>query len=85
MERNRIQEFLLELPDVDHASRFGSADAATAEPPSSFVAIPQALWAELGADQRAQYLWIYREAFMQAEAQIRRECVDRLLESLTTP
>ena len=84
MARNRIQEFLLELPDVDHATRLGIGDAEPAQPASSLAAVPQALWSELGTDERAQYLWIYREAFLQAEAQIRRECVERLLESGTS-
>jgi hypothetical protein len=81
MERNRIQEFF-ELPEQDTPSRLGADDATTARPASSFVAIPHAIWAELGGDQRLQFTSMYQQAFLRAEEQLRRECVERLLESI---
>jgi hypothetical protein len=81
MERNRIQEFLVELPDQEHGihkARFGAAAA----PPSSFVAMPETLWTELGSHGQHQLAAMYQAAFQLAEAQVRRECVERLLESI---
>jgi hypothetical protein len=81
MERNRIQEFLAGLPGQEHGihhSRLGTA----AVPPSSFVAMPEAIWVGLGSPEQHQLAAMYQAAFQLAEAQVRRECVERLLESI---
>ena len=82
MERNRIKEFLVELPELDYGGRLGNTEAATPRPAPSFVAIPQAIWAELGGSERTQFMSMYQQAFLQAEAQLRSEYVERLLESI---
>jgi hypothetical protein len=46
------------------------------------VAIPQAIRAELGGEQQFHLMSLYHQAFLRAEAELRRECVDRLLESI---
>jgi hypothetical protein len=87
MERNRIQDFLVDLAERDASSRLGFDAATPPAPPtpaSSYVAIPQAIWAELAGDQRRQLMSMYQQAFLQAEAQLRTECVERLLESIGT-
>ena len=85
MERNRIQKFLVEVPELNRDGRLVSDGSGTTEAPSSFVMIPPALWADLDGTERSQFAAMYQQAFLQADAQIRRECVERLLESITAP
>jgi hypothetical protein len=81
MQRNRIQEFLVGHPDQERASR-QSRLGTVAAPPSSFVAMPEAIWGGLGSHEQHQLAAMYQAAFQLAEAQMRRECVERLLESI---
>ena len=84
MERNRIQEFLVDLAERDASSRLGMNVAPAPAPPQTFAPIPQAIWAELAGEERRQLMSMYRQAFLQAEEQLRSECVERLLESIGT-
>ena len=81
MERNRLTQLFVERTTPDRGTRPMRRDAAM-QSPSTFVAMPPALWAELDAGERANMASIYQQAFLQAEADVRGACVERLLESI---
>lgn len=87
MERNRIRQYLVDAPESTPptppapSSRLGEPELAGLAG-SSFVELPAAIHGALGDSERQWMASIYERAFLQAEAQVRRACVDRLLESI---
>ena len=87
MERNRIRQYLVDAPEpspASSASRLGRPDSADSADAAggSFIELPATFHGALGEAERLWMASIYERAFLQAEAQVRRACVDRLLESI---
>jgi hypothetical protein len=83
MDRNRIRHLL----DDPAAPRTGTRPGAHAElrqenGTSSFAGYPEMLLADLGELERSHIASMYRQAFLAAEAQVRRAVIERLLASI---
>lgn len=80
MDRNRIRHL---LDDVTPATgrRTSAHDAGRAHT-SSFTSYPTSLLSALGDLERARMAHVYQQAFLAAEAQLRRSVVERLLASI---
>ena len=82
MERNRIRHFLNDASTARTGARPG-VQAGLREPEgASFVGYPETLLAELGDLERSHVASMYRQAYLAAEAQVRRAVVERLIASI---
>ena len=82
MDRNRIRHFLDADTPPRTGDRLGAHVELRQEPGASFASYPEMLLAELGGLERSHVAHMYRQAFLAAEAQVRRAVIERLLASI---
>jgi hypothetical protein len=82
MDRNRIRHLLDDVIAPDTGVRPGAQGQLRPSSSSSFTGYPEVLLAELGDLERSHVALMYRQAFLAAEAQVRRAVVERLLASI---
>jgi hypothetical protein len=83
MDRNRIRYLLDDATAPDTGARPGvHAELRQMSHTASFASYPETLLAELGDLERSHVARMYRQAFLAAEAQVRRAVVERLLASI---
>ncbi|MFL5620731.1 MAG: hypothetical protein ACJ79A_20310 [Gemmatimonadaceae bacterium] len=83
MDRNRIRHLLGDVIAPDTGTRPGvHIQLRPSSSGGSFTGYPEMLLAELGDLEQSHVAHMYRQAFLAAEAQVRRAVVERLLASI---